>query len=147
MCKLKPTLANSGVILGLVLAAQLIVLVPGASAQSDRGTIQGIVTDQSGGVVPDAKVEIRHLATGTVTTIATNREGLYTAPNLPVGDYLVLITKDGFAPATGDGVNLRAGVQIRVNLVLNPVGVTETVSVTASDLDSAAITNTTALSE
>ena len=147
MCKLKPRLVRLGAILSLMLATQLLVLVPGANAQSDRGTIQGIVTDQSGGVVPDAKVEIRHLATGTVTALSTNREGLYTAPNLPVGDYLVLITKDGFAPATGEGVNLRAGVQIRVNLVLNPVGVTETVSVTASDLDSAAITNTTALSE
>jgi hypothetical protein len=98
-------------------------------------------------VVPDAAVEIRHVATGTVTTLTTNREGLYTAPNMPLGDYLVLITKDGFAPATGEGVNLRAGIQIRVDLVLNPVGVTETVSVMASDLDSGAITNTTALSE
>src|SRR3982751_1303487 len=147
MSKLKPKLGKFGAILGLVITAQLIGLVPAAHAQSDRGTIQGIVTDQSGGVVPDAKVEIRHLATGTVTSLATNREGLYTAPNLPLGDYLVLVTKDGFSPATGEGVNLRAGIQIRVDLVLNPVGVTETVSVTASELDSAAITNTTALSE
>src|SRR3954449_9135606 len=110
MCKFKAMLASSGASLGLFLVAQLIVGVPDANAQSDRGTIQGIVTDQSGGVVPDAKVEIRHLATGTVTSLATNREGLYTAPNLPLGDYLVLVTKDGFSPATGEGVNLRAGV-------------------------------------
>ena len=62
MCKLKPRLVRLGAILSLMLATQLLVLVPGANAQSDRGTIQGIVTDQSGGVVPDAKVEIRHLA-------------------------------------------------------------------------------------
>src|SRR4051812_5278997 len=120
MRKLKRTLMSLGASLSLVLIALLAAAAPAVYAQSDRGTIQGIVTDQSGGVVPDAKVEIRHLATGTVTSLSTNREGLYTAPNLPVGEYLVLITKDGFAPATGDGVNLRAGVQIRVNLVLNP---------------------------
>ena len=118
-----------------------------ASAQSDRGTIQGLVTDQSGAVVPNAKVEIRHVATGTVTTVSSNREGLYAAPNLALGDYTVVITKEGFAPVTGQGVNLRSGVQIRVDLTLKPVGVSETVSVTATNLDSTAISNTTALPE
>ena len=75
MYKLKKRLVSLGASLGLVLVAQLMVGVPAAYAQSDRGTIQGIVTDQSGGVVPDAKVEIRHLATGTVTALSTNREG------------------------------------------------------------------------
>ena len=93
-----------------------------AFAQSDRGTIQGLVTDQTGAVVPNAKVEITHLATGTVTALATNGEGLYTAPNLPLGDYLVLVTKDGFGPTTGDGINIRSGIQVRVDLVLNPIG-------------------------
>jgi hypothetical protein len=118
-----------------------------AFAQSDRGTIQGLVTDQTGAVVPNAKVEITHLATGTVTALATNGEGLYTAPNLPLGDYLVLVTKDGFGPTTGDGINIRSGIQVRVDLVLNPSGVTESVAVSATALDSSAITNTTALSE
>src|SRR3954454_19200637 len=114
MCNLKSRLASLGSLLGIVVAGGLLIGVPAATAQSDRGTIQGIVTDQSGGVVPDAKVEIRHLATGTVTSLSTKREGLYTAPHLPLREFVVLITKDGFAPATGDGVNLRAGVQIRV---------------------------------
>ena len=48
-------------------------------------------------------------------------------------------------PATA--INLRSGVQIRVDLVLSPAGVTETVAVSASALDSSAITNTTALSQ
>ena len=47
-------------------------------------------------------------------------------------------------PATA--INLRSGVQIRVDLVLSPAGVTESVAVSASALDSSAITNTTALS-
>lgn len=118
-----------------------------ASAQSDRGTIQGLATDPSGSVVPNAKVEILHSATGTVTTVATNSVGLFTAPNLPLGDYTVVISKDGFAPATGQGITLRSGVQVRVDLTLSPGGVTESVSVTASNLDSSAIANTTALPE
>ncbi len=134
----------------LVCGGLLFALAAGAtvaSAQSDRGTIQGLVTDQTGAVVPGAVVEIRHLSTNTVTTISTNGVGLFTAPNLPLGDYIVLVTKEGFAPATGEGIDLRSGTQIRVDLVLSPSGVTETVSVSASALDSSTITNTTAMSE
>ncbi len=147
MLRLLARLRGLGRIAGATVCLAMLAGAPAAWAQSDRGTIQGIVTDQSGAVVPDAKVEITHIATGTVTTLSTNRQGLYTAPNLSVGDYLVLITKDGFAPATASGIDLRTGVQIRADLVLNPSGVTETVSVAASQLDSSTITNTTALSE
>ena len=117
----------------LALVAVLAAAVPSAYAQADRGTIQGSVTDQiRRRWFPGAKVEITHLATSTVTDLATNRRGCSPRPNLPLGEYLVLVTKDGFAPATADNINIRSGVQIRVDLVLNPSGVTETVSVGAS---------------
>ena len=118
-----------------------------ASAQIDRGTIQGRVTDQSGAIVPNAKVEAIQLGTGTATPVSTNGEGLYTIPNLPSGEYQVVISKPGFASAVGEGVSIRAGVQIRVDLVLQPAGVVEAVAVRASALDSAAISNSTALDE
>jgi hypothetical protein len=125
----------------------LVATVSPAFAQIDRGTIQGRVTDQSGAVVPDAKVEAIQLSTGSVTPVTTNGEGLYTIPNLPSGDYQVVISKPGFSPVVGEGVNIRAGVQIRVDLVLQPAGVAENVSVRASALDSSAISNSTALDQ
>lgn len=146
MCTLKRRLRRLAISL-VVLLCMALGAIRTTSAQSDRGTIQGLVTDQSGAVVPNAKVEILHSATGTVTTVSSNSEGRYTAPNLPLGDYIVIITKEGFSPATAQGVNLRSGVQIRVDLTLNPGGVTETVSVAANNLDSSAISNTTALPE
>jgi hypothetical protein len=131
----------------LLLWILLEVVVLPAHAQIDRGTILGRVNDQSGAVVPDAKVEAIHLETSTVTPASTNREGLYTIPNLPLGTYQVVISKPGFSPATGEGVTIRAGVQIRVDLVLQPAGVAETVAVRASNLDSSAISNSTALNQ
>src|SRR4051794_3020652 len=60
---------------GLRHVLALIALLGAATApmyaQSDRGTIQGRVTDQSGGVVPDAKVEAIHLETATTTAAST----------------------------------------------------------------------------
>jgi hypothetical protein len=146
MCSFTASVRRLQVLIGGALLFTLLG-APIASAQSDRGTIQGTVKDPSGAVVPGASVEIRHVATNTVTSITTNEVGLFTAPNLPLGDYLVLVTMDGFGPASADKINLRSGVQIRVDLVLSPAGVTESVAVSASALDSSTITNSTALSE
>jgi hypothetical protein len=147
MCSFIANVRKLRVLVGGALLFTLMTSASIASAQSDRGTVQGIVKDPTGAVVPGAQVEIRHLATNTVTSITTNDVGLFTAPNLPLGDYLVLVTKPGFGSATADGINLRSGVQIRVDLMLSPAGVTESVAVSASALDSSTITNTTALSE
>src|SRR6187401_246653 len=99
-----------GLMFGLVLSIMLGAAPVPAFAQIDRGTILGRVTDQSGAVVPDAKVEAIHLETSTVTPASTNRDGLYTIPNLPLGTYQVVISKPGFSPGTGEGVTIRAGV-------------------------------------
>src|SRR5438552_1151276 len=61
------------------------------SAQIDRGTIQGVVRDQTGAVIPGAKIQIIRIDTNSTLDLATNEEGLYTAPNLPVGDYRIVV--------------------------------------------------------
>lgn len=116
----------------------LVLLAAGAGtarAQTDRGIIQGLVTDGSGAVVPDAGVEVIQVETGTTVSIRTNSEGLFNLPNLPRGAYSVVVSKDGFAPAVTDGLELRAGVQLRVNVTLQPVGIEERVVVRGSNLD------------
>jgi hypothetical protein len=118
--------------------AGVLALLAGATkseAQTDRGTIQGLITDGSGAVVPNAKVEVIQAETGTTLEIITNNEGLYTLPNLPRGAYSVIVSKEGFAPAVTEGIDLRAGVQIRVDVTLQPVGVDEKIVVRGSNLD------------
>jgi hypothetical protein len=43
-----------------------------ALAQTSRGSVVGIVTDSSGAVVPVAKVEMTHGATGVTRSTVTN---------------------------------------------------------------------------
>jgi hypothetical protein len=131
----------------LVTAIAGLTLASETSAQSDRGTIQGLVTDSSGAVVPGARVEIIQTQTNSTTVIATNNEGLYTAPNLPRGEYRVVVTKDGFAAAVTEGIDLRAGIQIRADVTLQPTGVQEQVTVTAPNVDVSSINNSATLSE
>ena len=74
-----------------------LLLMPGTSAiAQDRGTITGQVVDDSGAIVPGAKVTLTHPATGQINTTETNSEGAYTFLSLTAGRYVVTTEKTGF---------------------------------------------------
>jgi hypothetical protein len=112
-------------------------------AQIDRGTIEGLVKDPSGAVVPGAKVKIIQIATNIAYDLVTNGEGLYIAPNLPAATYKVVIQAAGFSTFSREPVEVRAHVQIRVDAVLQIGAVTSisTVSAEAPLLDVSATSN------
>ena len=60
-----------------------------AQSQATNGTIEGIVTDSSGGVLPGVTVTVTNEATGLEWTEVTTPTGTYTVTNLPVGTYKV----------------------------------------------------------
>src|SRR5437867_10944848 len=136
---------SRGAALFLVLFASVLAV----SAQIDRGTIQGVVRDQTGAVIPGAKIQIIRIDTNSTLDLATNEEGLYTAPNLPVGDYRIVVEQAGFAITKREPLAVRTGVQIRVDLTLRTGGITETVSVTdeAPLLDQATMYNAAGINE
>jgi hypothetical protein len=51
-----------------VIAVAVLVSRGELSAQTDRGTIQGLVTDATGAVVPDARVEVIRVETIRIRT-------------------------------------------------------------------------------
>ncbi|MFB3777634.1 MAG: carboxypeptidase regulatory-like domain-containing protein [Bryobacteraceae bacterium] len=132
-----------------ILAVLLVLCVSIASAQIDRGTIQGSVKDSSGAVVPGAKVQIIRVDTNSTIDLATNEEGLYLAPNLPAATYKVTVQKEGFSTFVREPVIVRARVEVRLDAVLQPGAVTESLNITAAAplLDTAAVNNSAALPE
>jgi hypothetical protein len=114
-----------------------------SEAQTDRGTIQGRILDGSGAIVVDAKVEILQVETGTMVELRTNDEGLFNLPNLARGRYTVIVSKQGFAPAVTEGLELRGGAQLRVDVSLKPSNVEEQVVVRGSNLDVSSNTSST----
>jgi len=111
--------------------ACLAILASPASAQFDRGSISGVVKDQSGGVVPGATVTARSLATQEVLTTVTDASGFYTMATLRPGRYDVSAELDGFKKASRTGVQLDAGAAISVEFTLEPGSLSETVTVVA----------------
>jgi len=106
-----------------------LVAVP-AFAQEQRGSIEGIVKDSSGAVLPGVTVEARNPAGGAVATSITDAEGNYRFPALPTGEYEVTADLQGFTPYHVR-VPLGLGQIKKIDITMNIAGVAESVQVTA----------------
>ena len=76
-----------------VLACVLVVMSAGwlYGQGGANGTILGTVTDNSGAVVANAKVDVTNVATGVTTHAETSSDGDFTAPYLAPGAYRVTV--------------------------------------------------------
>jgi len=119
-------------------AVSLLLVLVVFSAQNlhaqfaDRGIITGVVTDASGGAVPDAKVTVTNQNTGASTVVGTNGAGNYSTPPLPLGKYRVDIEKQGFKLYSHPDIDLAGAVTYRQDAKLDVGQVTETVEVTGA---------------
>ena len=120
--------------LGSALAAGLIAGPAGeplwGQSQSINGTIRGLVADPTGAPIAGATVTIRNLDTGYSRVVNSGSDGLYIAPDLPVGNYSVNATAQGFAALTESGIQLAAGSDIVINETLKTGSVATSVEVT-----------------
>ncbi|MGA2769707.1 MAG: TonB-dependent receptor [Bryobacteraceae bacterium] len=101
-----------------------------AQTQAINGSIRGRVTDVAAASVPQAKVTILNDDTGFTRQIATDENGYYVFPNLPLGSYTVTIEKEGFEKERHPGVALTAGAEAVVEVQLNVGAVTTEIEVT-----------------
>jgi hypothetical protein len=136
----------------LILAALFSVPI---GAQVAGGTLSGTITDPSDKLVPQAQVSITNMATGITTTVTTNGDGFYIAPNLLPGEYQVTVSAKGFSTETRKGISLTVGTQQVFNLSLQ-VGsagrtvvevTTEAPAVQLSSSDISAVVNATTVRE
>jgi hypothetical protein len=103
-------------------------------AQTVGATLSGTVADPSGSVIPNAQVAISNTETGNVTTVSSNSQGFYSAPNLQPGDYQIRIAASGFA-TTESHMKLEVGTQPLLNIALQPGTVTQSVEVKDTPAD------------
>ena len=136
----RSALMRRGVI-ALACLASCLVALP-LSGQTVGGTFVGRVKDQSGAALPYASVSISNVATGVVTSVVTNADGLYSAPNLLPGPYEVTATFDGFNTQTKSGITLTVGAELPIDFAMSVGKVSENVqvSVDAASVDTVSAT-------
>ncbi len=98
----------------------------------DRAALNGVVTDASGAMVPDARVELVSSATGLRRATVSTQKGLYEFTPLPVGRYTLTINKEGFKPTTIGDIDLLDGETRTVDAKLDVGDFTQSISVTAT---------------
>src|SRR6202011_3414829 len=104
--------------------------ITNGNAQVVGGTIQGTVTDGTGAVVAEATILIENGATGIDTTVLSNEDGFYTAPNLIAGNYKVTVSRAGFATVVTQLI-LSVGMERVLNVPMHVGGANEVVRVTS----------------
>src|SRR5438132_2196835 len=139
--------------LGIGLLVILAMALPALSqTQITTGTIQGTVTDANGAIVPGASVEIRNLDTNFSKTITTDEGGRFVALALSPGSYSVTVSKQGFATAVAEKLELTVGqalnlpVSMKISQVQERVTITATPTVDTVKTESSTTLNETAVS-
>jgi len=87
------------------------------------------VKDSSGAVVPGAGVTITNTDTSLTRNGASDEDGSYRFPALPVGHYRLEVTKEGFSALTRTGITLEVGEEARIDLILEVGAPGQTVTV------------------
>ena len=75
---------------------------------------------------------VRQIETGATRTLATNGDGRFYAPSVPVGDYLVTVKRDGFQTDQQSGISLAIGQSLQLNFVLGVETVQQQIVVDAA---------------
>ena len=111
-----------------VLLAAISVLL----AQVDRSALSGAVLDPSSAPVPGVTVVATLRATGLKRETFTNVSGVYSLQGLPVGEYTVTFTKEGFSSVKFDNLEQVVGQTRTLNVTLTVAAVSSQVDVNAS---------------
>ncbi|HVR24854.1 MAG TPA: TonB-dependent receptor, partial [Candidatus Polarisedimenticolia bacterium] len=105
-----------------------------ALAQQTLGAINGTVTDSSGAVVPNVNIKARAVATNLELTAASKSDGSFSISDLPIGDYEVTFSKEGFQTAAYPQIIVQGSRTSTVNAKLKPGAVSSTVTVEGTPL-------------
>jgi hypothetical protein len=115
----------------LFVALAALVAISAARAQSTKAELFGTVLDPSGLPVSAAAVELVNTATEAKLSALSDAAGEYHFFALPAGAYRISVVKQGFSALQREGVALRVGDQINLDLPLAVGEVSQSVSVVA----------------
>jgi len=115
----------------ILLMVSLVVLAAGTRAQY-RTSIQGVVTDSSGAVVPGATLTLTNTVTGETQVRTTNDAGVYNFNALPAAPFQLKVEKQDFATKVLDHVELIPEQANALNIQIEVGATSQQVEVNAS---------------
>jgi hypothetical protein len=89
-----------------------------AYAQDPTGIFEGRVLDPSGAPTDKASVAIQNLENGVSVSQQSARDGAFHFSSLPVGDYVLTVNRNGFAPFSASGIHIDINRTVRLTVTL-----------------------------
>ncbi len=119
------------------------------SAQTNRGSISGTVTDQTQAVIPGATLTVTNAGTNEVRKLATSESGAYTVANLEPVTYRLEVESKGFRKQVVEDVKVDTAANTTVNVTLQAgsVDTSVTVSADATTIDTRSGTSSSTVTE
>lgn len=118
--------------IALAVITALVFVTQSSWAQAVTGGVNGVVTDPTGAAVASARVVAHDVERGTEFTTATEANGAYGFPRLPVGTYTVSVEAQGFQKAIKPQFTLVLNQQAKVDFQLQVGNVNQSVEVNAT---------------
>ena len=117
----------------LFLALLISLLNAGAArAQSSSGgTVRGVVKDEQDLPLPGVTINATSAAAPRGRTTVSESDGTYRLVDLPPGTWTIVAELSGFNKATVPGVEVRAGLNLAIDLRLTAGSISESVTVRA----------------
>jgi hypothetical protein len=119
-------------VLPVVLVVMASVAGVHGQARLTGADLEGLVADQSGGVLPGASVTVTNLATNVARTATSDENGRFYVAALPPGTYRVNVTLPGFITQNSENLVLQLGQSVALNFTLPLEGVTAEVTVSSA---------------
>ena len=114
------------------LAVAMVLLFTGAAfAQTGAGSLIGRVSDVSGAVLPGITITASSEQMIGERQVFSDESGNYRLIGLPPGVYTVQAELPGFSTYRREGISVRAGTNLTINVEMQVGALTETISVTA----------------
>jgi outer membrane receptor protein involved in Fe transport len=110
--------------------AALAIAAPALAQTAATGTVEGLIRDATGGVLPGVTVIVRNVDTNVARETVSDEGGRYRAPALQPGRYEVSATLAGFESAKVGDVIVQVGQTVPIDVQMRAAGVSETLTVT-----------------
>ena len=118
----------------VVFLSSFVLLCSPSYAQQTLGSINGTVTDSSGGVLNNVTVKVRNVATNLEQAATTRDDGSFLFSGLPIGRYSVSFARDGFKTEVHDQIVVQGGLTATVSASLQPGEVSTSITVSGTPL-------------
>lgn len=108
----------SRIVRAIVCLTIILTLTAAMFAQGANARLEGAILDPNGAVLSGARLSLRNARTGLVSEATSNNEGIFRFTELPIGEYELTASLQGFQKLVQKNINLLTGQVLSLNLTM-----------------------------